>query len=458
MITRQPTRTPKPRWWSWLIVGCIHAAGIAIVAISVVWGRRLQRAHPEIFLGAAPLVGRNMGDGWDWRFGWGLVGAGAIGVLIAIGLVRGWWWRIRLRWLLIITGLAAGAFAVLLAATDGTDGLFYGAEHKTEYWINLRKTPPAGEFVRGFVAHINRYSVHVRGHPPGYLLVLKVVEHLGLHGVWPTVALSVLATIALPVAVLVAVWAVAGDDWTRRSAPLLVVAPYAVWMVTSADAFFAAVAACGVAAFVLGLRTRGWRSGCWGLLSGAFLGSLLFLSYGGAVFVFVPLVPALVALRRRCRVAALTITGVALTMAASTLAFYHAGFWWFAGAAETRNQYWAGTAKFRPRGYFFVANIAITCIAIGPAGFSGVVRMWRRRRTVGPAGSLVVGGCTALVVSLLSQYSKGETERIWLMLFPWLLVAGATLITRSGRRLAIAAVSIQTVAAVLLQASLVSKW
>ena len=103
------------------------------------------------------------------------------------------------------TAIGSASFAVLLAVTDGLDGLRYGAENKSEYLATLSTKPPAGEFVRTFVARINNYSVHVRGHPPGYVLLLKSLHVVGLGGVWPVVMLSVVSSGIVAAAVLVTV-------------------------------------------------------------------------------------------------------------------------------------------------------------------------------------------------------------------------------------------------------------
>ena len=434
-----------------------------MIAVSVSWGIRLQRETPEIFLGAAPLVGQDPKHGWVWRFSWALVGAAVLGALVIVATARGWWWRLRTRSIVPLVAIGAASFAVLLALTDGREGLLRGAVHPTEYLANLEIMPPAGEFVRRFVEDLDRYSVHVRGHPPGFVVLLAALDSIGLEGGWPVVGLSVLGTALMPAGVLVAVWAVGGVDWVRRCAPLLVVAPYALWMMTSADAFFTAVGAWGVAACVLGLRSRGGRAVAWGAASGILLGTLLFLTYGGATFVLVPLVPTIVAWRRRRPGVAPTVVGAVGAAALVTAVWTAAGFWWFEGAAETRLQYWAGTAQFRPLAYFAVANVGATLIAIGPASFGGLVRLWQQRRRPPAVTVLVLGGLAALLASHLSQYSRAEVERIWLLFFPWLAVAGGLLIDRpdaapGGRRLAVAAVASQVVLAVVLQAALESKW
>lgn len=441
------------RAWSRAAVVAAWSGALSLLAVCVVWGRAYQRSSPEIFLGAAPLVGRDFVDGWDWRFGWGLVGAALIAVIVVATLARGWWWRARLRWVVAASSAGSGGFATSLALTDGADGILYGAIDRTEYLANLATAPPASEFVRTFVEQIDGYSVHVRGHPPGFVLVLKVLDDIGLGGQWPAAILSVAATIALPAGVLVAVWATAGAAWVRRVAPLLIVPPYLLWMVTSADAVYSAVGAWGVAACALGLRATGWRAAAGGGVGGLLLGSLLFLTYGGATFALLPMTSALVASRTGAPGTGRVVVSASLAGAGVTIAFAVAGFWWFAGAAETRLQYWAGSAQYRTWTYFGLANLAVALIALGPATFAGLLRLRDRRVWI-----LVGGGVLAMLASHLSQYTRAEVERIWLLFYPWIAVAGGALMARSARRRAAVWVGAQAAGTVVLQAALVSKW
>ena len=48
---------------SQLLVLALWAGALGAIWVSVEWGRELQRTAPEVFLGAAPLVGRNFRDG-----------------------------------------------------------------------------------------------------------------------------------------------------------------------------------------------------------------------------------------------------------------------------------------------------------------------------------------------------------------------------------------------------------
>ena len=439
----------------WVRAAAASAWGgaIAVIAVTVVWGRAYQRESPQIFLGAAPLVGRNVADGWDWRFGWGLIGAALIATILVGSVVRRWWWRVRLRWVVVASSAGSGAFAVLLALTDRADGMLYGAAHRTEYLANLATAPPAAEFVRTFVERIDDYSVHVRGHPPGFVLALQAMDGVGLGGEWPVALLSVAATMAATAGVLVAVLAAVDGEWVRRVAPVLVAVPYLLWMVTSADAVYAAVGAWGVAACAIGVRTTGWRAAASGAVGGILLGSLLFLTYGGATFLLLPLTLAVTARRRGAPGTWRTAAAAVLTGAVVTAAFAVAGFWWFAGAAETRLQYWAGTAQFRTWTYFGVANLAVALIALGPATFAGLLGLRDRRVWV-----LVGGALLALMASQLSQYSRGEVERIWLLFYPWVAVAGGALMSAAAPLRSAMWVGVQAAGALVLQAALVSKW
>ena len=69
----------------------------------------------------------------------------------------------------------------------------------------------------------------------------------------------------------------------RRAAPFVVFAPAALWIATSADAFFAGFAAIGVCLLVHAASRRGMDSDAIAAAGGLVLGLSLFLSYGLAL-------------------------------------------------------------------------------------------------------------------------------------------------------------------------------
>ena len=443
----------RTRWLRCLTLGVVVGAAAWVLWWSITNGRAEQRTNLSVKLGAAPLIGRSETDGWVWRWGWSLAGAALLAGVIAAGCWRGWWWCVRQRWVVLATAVGAALFASLLALSDGLDGLRYGAAHETEYLIYLRYTPPAGKFLRTFISQIKFYSVHARGHPPGYLLILKLLHFVGLRGVWPVVVMSIVATGVAAAAVVLAVRAVAGDEWMRRVAPLLIVAPYAIWMMTSGDAVFTCVGALGVAAAAEG-STRGRRQALlFGLAAGLLFGFLLFLTYLGALMLVIPATLVLVALLQRQRGGWMVLVGGVASGLAVVGLFRIAGFWWFDGLAATKEQYHAGSAQFRDWSYFEIGNIGAALFALGPATVVGLGTLRSRRLWL-----LVGSASVALAASHLSRYTKGEVERIWLLFFPWIAIAAAGLVVRSRRWSGASIVVLQAGCAIVLQAALQSKW
>src|SRR5246127_225676 len=95
--------------------------------------------------------------------------------------------------------------------------------------------------------HPNSWVTHVSGHPPGALLTFVWLDRIGLHGgAWGR-PLCLLGGSSATAAVLIAVRALADEQTARRAAPFVAVAPTAIWVAVSADAYFAGVAAWGIA-------------------------------------------------------------------------------------------------------------------------------------------------------------------------------------------------------------------
>jgi hypothetical protein len=277
------------------------------------------------------------------------------------------------------------------------------------------------------------------------------------------------------VAVLVTVRVLAGEALARRAAPFLALAPAAVWMGTSADGYFAAVAAWALA--LLALAVTGHRPRTTGLASGLLLGLTAYLSYGLTLITVIACAVLLLGRRSRLRPLPYTLAGLTVV----PLVFTLLGFNWFEAYRLLVIRYYEGAGGVRPYGYWVWANLACTVLIAGPATVAGlrragaaVVRIGvapvRLRAAPAPEGRSPAPGSTtpapeesaipgaetepgtvacvgarptvagaprlavlvsaallALLVADLSGMSKAETERIWLPFVMWMLPAGAFL-------------------------------
>jgi hypothetical protein len=220
-----------------------------------------------------------------------------------------------------------------------------------------------------------------------------------------------------------------------------VLSPAAIWLVTTADAFFALAGAVAVAALTTATLQAGRRSDGLAVAGGVALGLSLLLSYGLALIAVIPAVFA----RRQRSLRPLVIGG---SMAAATiLALVPFGFWWLDGLEATRERYWSGYAATRPFSYFVVANLAALGLCLGP---SIVVAL--RRLPSSPVAPLVVGALLAIALADLSAMSKAEVERIWLPFTLWILPVGAVFASRP--RMVRSALLLQVAAAVAMQSLL----
>lgn len=416
-------------------------AAITLWAASIVAGHRLGYALDSrdfrVHIGDPPLVGSQ-----DIRISWRLGGAVALAALASVYAPR---LAARLRWGALLAAAWAGgaAWAVLLAVGDGWSALPAPLESRYEYLAGLDRARAApGGFLRSFVDVLPSYPTHVKGHPPGFLLVLRWLDGAGLGGARNAAILVITVGALAAPAALVALRAVAGEAAARRAAPFLVLTPGAVWIATSGDALFAGVSACGVALVAVAVTAPpSGRRTVTAVAAGVVLGAALHLSYGIAPLGL--LVVTLLAWRRALVVGALAAAGVAAVVAAFSIA----GFFWPDGLSATRDLYHAGIASRRPYADFLVINLAAFLIALGPAVVAGLMRLRDRRVWV-----LAGGALAAVAAADLSGLSRGETERIWLPFTPWLLVA-TTALGGSRRWLVL-----QVLLALVVQATVRSPW
>jgi hypothetical protein len=354
----------------------------------------------------------------DWRPSWELLLPLLVGGVV-VGRGAEFCARASWRAVWMTSAVASALWGLALALLDGASGVTGSVTLKNEYFLDVHRVGDPVTFLREFTDHLASYRIHVQGHPPGYLLLLSLLDRVGL-GVPAVVASVEIAGGALAVvAVLVAVRDVAGADLARRAAPFVAISPAAIWIVSSADAFYAGVGAWAVALVVVASGRTGRTSSWYAATGGVLFGAVAFLSYG---LVLLAVIPTVVVLRRRrLRVLVRAALGALVVVGA----FLFSGFWWLDGLTATHARYVAGVAARRPYWPFLLADAACLAIVVGPALAVALVRLRDRRLWL-----LVGGALLAVALAGVSGMSKGEVERIWLPFALWILAAGAALTTR----------------------------
>ncbi len=419
------------------------AVGFAVVAV---WGKRLDDANPLMFISASPWIGRYailaLDGGWIW-----LVPP----AVLAAGLIA--WWpaacnRLPAHLLAPVAGLVGVAWAVALQATRGWFAVTRPLAHPAEYLAAVDRVGSPGRFLQTFVEQVPTYPIHVQSHPPGQVLLLWTLDRVGLGGTGPASVLTFLATAVATAAVLTVVRWEAGLEVARRAAVFVGLTPAVIWVATSTDPVFAGLAAASVVlAFAAERAGPGRPAAVRAALAGLVAGLAVLFTYAAPLFLAPALVPAwrLVRDRRWVPVAAAVVAGVA-PVALTAIA----GFNLLEGWSATAEAYWGGVADHRPYRFFVVANPAILGVALGPAVVAGLARGRSGRLT-----PLLALAGAAVAVANLTGLSKGEVERIWFPLMPWLAVAAAPLATSNTARLWLAS---QLATAATIQVVLRSPW
>jgi hypothetical protein len=444
------------------------AAGVALVLVAALLGWRLLAAGMDLDLPWPPLLAHWLPH----------VGPGTPAAVLVAGLVatHGPGLAARLGWrpLLALAYPASVLWTFSLALVDGwRRGVADRLTTKDEYLHDVPLVHDIPALLRTFADHILTTAVdpaqtwfwttHVGAHPPLAFLLFVWLDRLGLGGGGPAGVLVILVGASACVAVAVALRALGAEWVARRALPFGVLLPGAVWVGVSADGLFAAVLAWSVALVAVGATGAGLRAAVAATAGGVLFGCSLYLSYGLALGVLLPL--AVLAHTRAGRAAVLAGCGVG----AVVLAFAASGFWWFTGYADVKVIYAASIAATRPYLYFGLADIAAVLFATGPALVAGLRRaVWvavsgpagagpagrrlaGRPGPAGPAGAagrpgpaaLLVGAAlAALLLADLSGMSKGEVERIWLPFVVWLVPLAALLDRRRAWLLAQAALAL----------------
>jgi hypothetical protein len=387
------SRTTDAATWLLLV-----AAGFALTALA-------RRLDLRVGVPGAPFTG-------EYRVkvevGTVLAPAVALAVLVAVraGIVE----RLGWRRLLGVSYVAALAWSIALAVVDGGNGLAFPIANAAEYLHDVPAVGHApGRFVHDFVANVPHYSVATRTHPPAPVLLLWALRRLGLtHPAVLGMVVTALGCATVP-AVAVAMRSLAGERAARRLLPVLVLAPYAVWVAVSMDGVTAALCAVFVALGVVASEPgRGWR---WAIGSGLALGVAALFSYAVGWLAAIPLVVCFV--RRRATTIAFIGAGALVPVAV----FRALGFVWPDGLTAAQADWSIRVGPYRSWLLWAVLDLVVLVIACGPHVVTAARRI---RRT--PAWPFVLGAGIGVGFAIGSGLARGEVERSWLPFYPWLLV------------------------------------
>ncbi|MDC2956961.1 hypothetical protein PO587_21100 [Streptomyces gilvifuscus] len=395
----------------------VGAAALLVLAAATI-GTAIEHRDGSLRVGRPPLLAT-----WDPHVGPGTPAAIAVAVAaVAYGPSL----AARLPWrpLLLAVWGASMAWTWSLALVDGWyRGVAEQLTTRNEYLRVVDRFHDIPRALRDFDRHIlidapANWPAHVAGHPPGATLTFVLLDQAGLRGGGWAGAFVITVGTTAAVAVLVAVRALADEQRARRAAPFLVLTPGAVWVGTSADGYFTAVAAWAVA--FLALAVTGRRPAAAGFVSGLLLGLTAYLSYGLTLFALIAAAVLLLG-PHRTRPLPFLLAGLAVVPAVFTAL----GFDWWEAYCLLVTRYHQGAGGVRPYGYWVWANLACTVFIVGPATVAGLRRT--RVSRADPLGMLVAAALLALLVADVSGMSKAETERIWLPFAVWLLPACAAL-------------------------------
>ncbi|MCB5907493.1 hypothetical protein [Streptomyces pinistramenti] len=440
----------------------LFAAGLAVllVAAAILIGVSVDAPGHVLRLNWPPLAAW-----WDPHVGPGTPAALAVAAaVIAYGPPL----AARLPWRALLLGAWAASMAWIwsLALIDGwCRGIAERLTTTNEYLQGIGRFHDIPATLRDFTHHIlvgapDNWPAHIAGHPPGATLTFVLLDRIGLGGgAWAGV-FCITAGSSAVAAVLLTVRSLASATLARRAAPYLVLAPAAIWIGTSADGYFAAVAAWTIA-LLTRAATRTTRSPAAAALgSGLLFGLTAYLSYGLTLFIVIA--AAVLLLTRTPRPLPLFLTGAS----AVPLAFALTGFNWWEAYHLLVERYYQGAGGVRPYSYFVWANLACTVLVIGLATVAGLRRSLARtpaivqRLRTGETtaadrlAALVLATLLALAAADLSGMSKAETERIWLPFAVFLLTATA-LLPAAGRRYWLSA---QATLALLINHLLFTSW
>ncbi|HEY0538783.1 MAG TPA: hypothetical protein VGD53_10440 [Actinoallomurus sp.] len=450
--TARPAPAARPRGW-----GAVAAWALLIAGVFT-WGYVLRRAghSPEDALPPLHATARLL----TWQL-LPAIGTALLLIVVAAPLAR------RLRWRLLMPAgwVAAAGWTSALAVSEGTAGLVKPITTPGEYFGGLSAMGDHPlRWLATFTEKAQQYPIHVKGHPPGPMLILWGLDAAGLHGPGWAAAVIIAVGSSASVAIAITVRALAGEELARRALPFLVLTPMALWIATTMDALFLGVGAWATALLALAATApdhrRGRGTAC-AVAAGSLFGLLPYLSYGLLPLFAVPLAVLIVA-RPRWRVVTAALAAMLVVPAAFTLA----GFWWPDGVAATHQAYLTtGGSSRRQYLFFLIGDFAVLGLLTGPAvAYSVPALAGALRRGIGRSlpeteraraviALLAVAALVGTIALDLVGLTRGEVERIWVPYAAWLTATTALWPAPSRRWL-----TAQAVTAIVVQAFVHSPW
>jgi hypothetical protein len=364
--------------------------------------------------------------------------------------------RLAWRWLVALAWLTAFVWTMALTLIDGWKrGFVDKMVGPYNYLHDVHRVGGIHSYFQHFASHIpspraGSWDIESSAHPPLGLLTFVELHRIGLSGpAWSSLFCVVVGS-SSAAAVLVAIKALSGHQMGRRVAPFVALAPAAVWIGVSADAYYAGVAAWGLALLALAASGVGRYPTLLSLGAGILLGWAVYLNYG-LILMVIPALAIMVATRNYRPLVAGGIGALAVAVVVTAL-----GFWWLDGLTLLRQRYLSTIAMDRPYAYWVWGDLAALTCAIGLPAAVGLRRAFDGGRLRARSGInvLLVSIVLTIVVADLSALSKAETERIWLPFAVWLVAAPALLPRRSHRY----CLAVQAIGALLINSLLLTTW
>ena len=418
---------------------------LTIAGLALTWAA--VRAGVSLGTRSAPFLGS-----YRWALGFGSLLAPVTAAGVVLATVRGRFVAARWRTVLVLGWIGTFAWSLSLALVDGAAGLTRSLQSPDNYLTDL---PAVGDdvlaYLSGYTARAEDHSVAARGHPPGPVLLLWALQRVGLtERLSLGVVITALGALITPLA-LAAVRGVCGERAARSFAPVLILAPYAVWISVSVDVV---VAVLGATVVLLGVRASdrdrtGLPAAGWALACGVTLGIAALFSYA-APWLGLSAV-CLYFARRRPFLNLATGLGALLPVFAAEAA----GFSWIDGLLMARDDYATRVEPNRSAFAWGFISIVVLLLAAGPP----LVRSARRLRNT-PGWPFLMGAGVAVLFSIGAGLARGGVEHAWLPFFPWLTVAAIAPEEQGGPPVPspVLLVAVGALTAVIIEAVLLTLW